>query len=260
MVKKSLRKSTLNNANQTFCLIQLLRYFALVVLVFYGLLVIVGLFPFLKHNRRWSIVSSWARGVVAVLGVRVLIYGKPPENGPFFTVCNHISWLDIPIVHSFLRVNFIAKADVRRWPIIGFLASRAGTVFIERRRVRDLKNVGKVLENLILSGESVFLFPEGTTSRGDDVLPFRSSLLQVAVNSNIAVLPVSIRYLTENHTMNYKPAYVANDSFFDTLSRIVASPKTFVELRVLETVNPSNFNRRALATLLRERIQSSFSA
>ena len=109
-------------------------------------------------------------------------------------VANHISWLDIFVLNAHHPVRFVAKAEIAKWPVVSRMIRGAGTVFIERERRRDTHRVNHQMAHVLANGDVVAIFPEGTTTYGTDVLPFKSSLLQPIVEAEGHVQPVAIRY------------------------------------------------------------------
>jgi 1-acyl-sn-glycerol-3-phosphate acyltransferase len=142
-----------------------------------------------------ALSRAWARGTARIIGLRITAVGAPPTP-PFLLVANHLSYLDVIVMASQLDADFVAKADVAAWPLVGSLCRRVQTVFIDRTRKRDLLRVLSVLERRVRAGSSVVLFPEGTTSEGRDVLPFKSSLFEVAVRTGQPTHMASLTYVT----------------------------------------------------------------
>lgn len=142
-----------------------------------------------------ALFGGWARTMARVLRLEVRTEGTPPTP-PFLLVTNHLGYLDVVTLSTLVDARFLSRADVARWPVIGFLARAMGTLFIERERKRDLPGVGESIAAVLSRGEGVILFPEGTSTGGDDVLPFRPSLFEVAVRSGVPVSTATISYST----------------------------------------------------------------
>jgi 1-acyl-sn-glycerol-3-phosphate acyltransferase len=151
--------------------------------------------PKLRLKLRRAIVHRWHKAVCAALAVRVRVEGELPPPGSFL-VCNHLSYLDINVIGSVIRTVFVSKAEVADWPGIGMLASSAGTIYVERRRKRQLADVNVSIEQGLARGDGVVVFPEGTSTKGDVVLPFRPSLLAPAADAGLEVRAASLSYRT----------------------------------------------------------------
>jgi 1-acyl-sn-glycerol-3-phosphate acyltransferase len=150
--------------------------------------------PWPRTRVRWrgSVFKTWSRLLLAVLGVEVETVGEPPDL-PFFMVSNHLSYLDIPVLASRVGVVFISKSEIARWPLVGLVCKIANTIFIDREARRDIPRVMQLIHRELNLGAGIILFPEGTSSKGSSVLPFRTSLLEVAARS---AMPVSIAALS----------------------------------------------------------------
>jgi 1-acyl-sn-glycerol-3-phosphate acyltransferase len=144
------------------------------------------------HGWRNGWFRWWARSVCQVLGVRRATVGTPPRDA--LVVSNHISYLDIPLLASYVDAVFVAKADVADWPLVGTVCRGIDTIFINRNSKRDVIVVGEEMERRLASGLGVVVFPEGTSGTGEEVLPFRPSLLEVAARDEVPVHYAAIRY------------------------------------------------------------------
>lgn len=146
---------------------------------------------------RWRnlMVQAWARIVAVIIGMRIQARGAAPCE-PSCLVSNHLSYLDIPLLLSQVGCVFVAKSELRSWPVLGFLMRSVGTVFVDRTNKKDVLRVNALIEKSIRQGCIVLLFPEGTTSAGNDVLPFKPSLLEYAAQTGLQVSFATIRYST----------------------------------------------------------------
>ena len=145
---------------------------------------------------RWThhwIVTRWARTLLRIAGIRVVVDGAPPR-APFFLVANHLSYLDVAVLLTCVDGFFLAKSEIARWPIMGVLARTTGTLFVERGRKSDLKRVNHEVVQVLERGAGVIVFPEGTSSRGAEVLPFRTSIFDVPVRLGSPVVHASLTY------------------------------------------------------------------
>jgi lyso-ornithine lipid O-acyltransferase len=144
---------------------------------------------------RNRLMKFWSRGMCKILKMQVYVTGIAPEP-PFFVVSNHLSYLDIVPLYGAFDCTFVAKKEVRSWPLIGFMAHTLGVIFVDRNRKRDVKRVNRQQKDSLKAYQGVVLFPEGTTSDGSDILPLRSPLLETAVQSGLPVHVVTIHYKT----------------------------------------------------------------
>lgn len=147
-----------------------------------------------RHDirARCEWMSRSARALMKCVNLRAEYHGLPPHGG--LLVSNHLSYLDILVFGARQPAVFVSKADVRGWPALGYLAKLAGTLFVRRERRADVSPLNAQMSALLKAGVVVMLFPEGTSSDGQQVLPFFSSLLEPAVESACAVTPAFIRY------------------------------------------------------------------
>jgi 1-acyl-sn-glycerol-3-phosphate acyltransferase len=144
---------------------------------------------FHKGPRAYTIPRLWHRGVCRICGLKVEIEGDPVTDRQVLYVSNHLSYLDIPVIGSFLKASFIAKEDIAHWPVIGFLSTVQQTAFISRSSSRA-KHVKNALGDMLAEGKSLILFPEGTSSPGKEVLPFKSSLFALTMEKDASPLPI----------------------------------------------------------------------
>jgi len=216
-----------------------------------GVLTTLFLFPFLDLSEREKRLVRWANKLLAVVGVRVVTRGRPPSvrSGGALIVANHVSWLDIYVIHSLLPARFVSKAEVRDWPVIGWLAEKAGrTLFLERSRKSDAKRMNEAMAGHLRDGDCLALFPEGTTSDGRDLLPFYPSLFQPAVDAGVTVWPARIRYL--NAAGEYSPAaaYYGEMSMLASLRNILRAGQLVAEIDFLPTIQSQGLKRRELTS------------
>jgi 1-acyl-sn-glycerol-3-phosphate acyltransferase len=171
-------------------------------------------------------------------------------------VSNHISWLDIFVLNAVAPMRFAAKSEVRDWPVIGWLCLRAGTMFIERGKARDAARINLQLAKLLAQGECLGVFPEGTTTDGDTVGHFHSSLLQPAIDAACMVHPVALRYLDRQGRTNKAAAYINDVSFGRSLWQILTANSIRVSITTCLPIDAYNLERRALAQTARSEIAS----
>lgn len=212
----------------------------------WGLMLAGWVFPLIKPNRRDRFIMTWSRRLLGILGVQVHVAAPPTLSGGALLVCNHVSWLDIYLINAARRVHFVSKAEVRAWPVAGWLAHKTGTLFIERGRRADTARVNADMRALLKNGATVMVFPEGTTSDGRGLQRFLPSLLQPAIELNCPTVPAALRYRTLNHEYTVVPAYIDQISLWQSLLHIVSEPGLIAELQFGEPILP-NGHRRELA-------------
>jgi 1-acyl-sn-glycerol-3-phosphate acyltransferase len=225
-----------------------LRISLLMLHLAWGVTVAGLAFPLFKPAQRDRFIMAWSRRLLRVLGVRAQLAPAPRLPGGALLVCNHISWLDIYLIYAAQRVHFVSKAEVRTWPVAGWLAQKSGTLFIERGRRADTARIIPEMHDLMQDGAWVAVFPEGTTSDGRALRRFMPSLLQPAVKLNCPIVPAALHYRTLAGEYSAAPAYIDDISMWHSLKQIVSEPGLIAELQFGEPILP-NGHRRELAAL-----------
>lgn len=186
----------------------------------HGFVQVVCLFPLSSRPQCDRRVQRWARGMLQRLGVRLEIAGIPVATGPMLLVSNHVSWLDIVVLHAICHCRFVAKSDVERWPLIGTMASGAGTLYVERRSRRDAMRVVEQIAQTLKRGETVAIFPQGTTGDGQSMLPFHANLIEAAITAEAPVQTVAIRYLDRrSNRISEAVSYMGDESLAGSIWR-----------------------------------------
>ncbi|MFN0038695.1 MAG: lysophospholipid acyltransferase family protein [Burkholderiales bacterium] len=240
---------------------QIVRGLALAWVLLSGTFTVAMLFPFYGSARRRQAVCRWSRQLLAALDVELRVRGGPPPPGrPAVMVSNHVSWLDIHLVHAIWQVRFVAKSEVRRWPLIGWLSARTGTLFIERGRGRHAAHINRAIHAAFSQGDAIGVFPEGTTSDGSQVQRFHASLLQPAVDEQALVHPVALRYLDGENRLNVNASYVGETSLLESMLTILAEKKIIAELTFLPAIEPAGKTRRHLAEQTRAAIAAALAS
>lgn len=198
----------------------------------HGLRIVIGL-SFGKSKK-----AAWSRHLLACLGVRLHVTGVPLTGG--LLVANHISWLDIFAINAVAPSVFVAKSDVRTWPVIGWICERTETLFMERGSRVAVARMKACMVSLLQQGERLCVFPEGTTSLGESVLPFHGALFQSAIDAQVPVMPVVIAYSSK------ASAYVGDITLWQSLCAIVAAKGLTVTVHFLPALKLES-DRRHLA-------------
>ena len=227
-----------------------------------GLSTTVFVFPRVSAETRDTIIRRWCRQFLGMLGVepRVLLHREDGMPGNVLIVANHISWLDIFVLLSFQPARFVAKADLKRLPVVGLLIANVGTLFIERERRRDTHTVNRHTVEALARGDVVAVFPEATTSDGTGLLKFHSSLLQSAVDANAHVQPIAIRYRTPEDEFCLAPAYVGDLNLVESFWQVTGERRIVAELHVMPAFPAAGAHRRDLSRGAEEAIRTALAS
>jgi 1-acyl-sn-glycerol-3-phosphate acyltransferase len=227
--------------------IALLRAARLALHIGQGLTLAVA-YPWFPAALRRRILQRWSANLLAIFNVRV----EPTPDAALdnlrsgLIVTNHISWLDVFVLNAVVPMRFVAKSEVRRWPLIGWLCARAQTLFLERGKARAAARINVQLVELLQRGECLAIFPEGTTTDGAQVGHFHSSLLQPAIDAAARVHPVAIRYHDGTGTRSSAAAYIDELSFGASLWNILSTAELHVELIASPALDACTLERREL--------------
>ncbi|NYZ61976.1 lysophospholipid acyltransferase family protein [Luteimonas deserti] len=212
-------------------------------------------------RRRWAsgdppghrAIRWWQGGLMRLFGFRLRRIGTPLPGAVLF-VANHVSWIDISALHSQRMMGFVAKREIAGWPVVGWLAARGDTIFHQRGNQESLGGVLEAMLGRLRAGQAVGVFPEGRTRGGDRVGPFHARIFQAAVQGNVAVQPVALRYGAGGCAQTIV-AFGERESFFANFMRLLGEPAREAEVVFLEPILPGNTEgRRRMAELSRERI------
>ncbi|CAL9656255.1 hypothetical protein SUDANB176_06803 [Streptomyces sp. enrichment culture] len=222
---------------------------AVVRLTAVGLLLLSGIA--LLPLGRWipaSAVRRWCRWIVRAAGVRVRVVGAAAPTGGLLLVANHISWLDVPLLAAVRPARMLAKSEIRRWPVAGPLAARAGVLFIDRDRLRALPGTVARIAGTLREGAAVAAFPEGSTWCGRAQGHFHRAVFQAALDAAVPVQPVRIRYRTARGAPATTVAFVGDDTLLASLWRVASARGVVAEVEVRAPIPPEGpADRRALA-------------
>jgi 1-acyl-sn-glycerol-3-phosphate acyltransferase len=216
----------------------------------HGLAIVLLRFPSLDAAARHARIRWWAAALLAKLGVALDVRGVPTAGGALIAA-NHVSWLDIMAIHAACpQARFVSKADVKSWPLISRLVDSAGTLYLERERKRDAMRVVHQLAEALASGDTVAVFPEGTTSDGRALLPFHANLLQAAIATRARVQPVALRFSDRAHAVSPAADFTGATTLAQSLWRLAAADGLTVHVTWLPPRASAHAERRALAQAL----------
>lgn len=206
-----------------------------------------GRIPFAHRMIRW-----WSTVLLRIFGLRSVRHGEPLAD-PVLFVANHTSWIDIVMLHSQRAVCFVAKAEIARWPLIGWMAATGGTIFHRRGNNHSLASVMQVMVERLRGGRSVAVFPEGGSSFNGVLKVFHARIFQAALDAEVPVQPVALRFARQGRRV-FDAGFRAQESFLGNLLRMLGEAPMDAEVHFLKPVPASPDARRRMAEQSRERI------
>lgn len=216
------------------------------------------LLPSFRLKWRRLMTQTWARLLILIMGVRIRSFNREPQ-GAFLLVCNHLSYLDIIVLQSQLDCAFVAKSEVATWPILGLIVRSVGTIFIGRRVGRHIQATLKEIQDTVAHGLGVVLFAEGTSTNGQTVSRFKSSLLETAAREKTPVRYASISYavLPGEKPAEESVCWWGDMTFSDHLYRMLQMPS--IDANVIYGVEPiADSDRHILAKKLWSAVRAQF--
>ncbi len=219
---------------------------------------------FHKGRGAYFVPRFWHQGVCAIIGLKTEICGAPVHGRQLIYISNHLSYLDIPVIGSYLLASFIAKEDVAHWPVIGFLSKVQQTAFISRTSAHA-KKVANALDSMLKQRKSLILFPEGTSSAGTGVLPFKSSLFSLSMPKDMAPIPIQ-PFILELVSVNGAPptpesrdlySWYGDMDFGPHIWEYLKNKGATVRLTFLPVIEPEDgTDRKALCRLVQDKIEA----
>jgi 1-acyl-sn-glycerol-3-phosphate acyltransferase len=204
-------------------------------------------FGTLSDEQQARAVEVWARGMLAIIGIQVRVKGHPAQ-GPVLMAANHISWLDILVMHAACHCRFVAKSEIRDWPLVGVLTTGGGSLYIERSSNRDAMRVVHQMADALRQGQVLAVFPEGGTGDGVSLLPFHANLLQAAISADVPVQPIALQFLeASTGAHSFAPCYHDHDTLVSSLWRTLCAPPLLAQVRYGDTQLAKGRNRRVWA-------------
>jgi 1-acyl-sn-glycerol-3-phosphate acyltransferase len=201
-------------------LTQLTRGARLVGKLIQGLFLVGIIMPVVRPHERDLIIEQWCRDVLEALSICLVFQGeRPPEKvSSVLFVANHVSWMDILVINACRRAHFVAKAEVRQWPLVGWMAARTGTLFLKRTSLHELARVTQGVTDSLRRGQCVALFPEGTTTDGTALQAFHSGLFESAIHAEALVWPVAIQYRQQDGRHDTDIAFIGEQTLVSSFA------------------------------------------
>jgi 1-acyl-sn-glycerol-3-phosphate acyltransferase len=214
-------------------------------------------FPALPAPERERHVQQWSAQMLRILGITLARRGPPLSAGPVLLVANHISWLDILVMHASGYCRFISKADVHHWPLIGAMAAAAGTLFIERESRRDAMRVVHHMAQSLRDGDVLAVFPEGTTGDGLELKPFHANLIQAAIAVQAPAQPLALRFVDgRTGELSLAPRFIDDDTLLSSVLKTLGAQDLQAEVITGDVQLCDGRDRRRWAADLREAVQA----
>lgn len=215
--------------------------------------------PRIESSRHDGIIERWCRAVLDILDIRITVQGQTPPGRmrSVLFVANHISWMDILLLNACQRVRFVAKEEVRSWPLIGWIAFRTGTLFLKRTSTHQLARVMKSTAASLRRGDCIAIFPEGTTTDGSSVHAFHSGLFESAIEAKALVWPISISYHRLDGALDADIAFLGSESLVSSILNVLSRPTTHARLSFSSPVDSSAGDRRQLTAWCRNAVEQS---
>lgn len=215
--------------------------------------------PYISKVNNLKLIQWWCGSLLRAFNIKVLLDGKfPPANtSSTMFVANHISWSDIHAINSVIPVRFIAKSDIKSWPVFGYLVRKSNTIFVERGKRQEAGRIVDLTRESLSAGDNVCFFPEGTTTdgtgihrnglQGSPVLAFKSSVLQAVIDADAQIWPIAIRYSQPDNSINTEMAYAGDTTLIESMQNVLRQKNPTVTLHFLAPIPASGQNRRDLS-------------
>ena len=217
-----------------------------------GLLTLTFRFQRYTDRRRLAEIRRWSRKFLRLAGVRLEHGGQLPADG--LVVMNHISWLDVFVLNALAPSRFVSKSEVARWPLVGYLCTKSGTLYIERTRKTAARRTNRLITEALERGERVAVFPEGTTTPGDRLLHFHAALLQPAIASANSAHPAALQYLDPDGNRSPAVSYVGAETLLGSVWQLLGATRVTARIDFAPAEPAEGRNRRELASALRATI------
>ena len=229
-----------------------------------GLTLAALVLPISSKNNNLKLIKWWCGGLLHAFNIKVIVHGQVPtmDTRKVMFVANHISWSDIHAINSVIPLRFIAKSDIKSWPVFGYLVRKSNTIFVERGKRQEAGRIVVLTKDSLLAGDNVCFFPEGTTTdgtgngghgmnsgntnalQGPPVLAFKSSVLQAAIDADASIWPIAIRYAHVDGSINTQMAYAGDTTLVQSMQNVLRQQSPIVALHFLTPIPTAGQNRR----------------
>ena len=218
-------------------------------------------FPRLNRVQKLDEIKNWSKHTLHILGIQIIhetsLSQIETSPSPLMLVANHVSWVDALIIQSIQPSIFVAKSEVKSWPIVGSIATGCGVVFVDRGSPSSARRMVDDVANALHNGYCVAGFPEGTSSEGNAVSLFHANLFEAAINHHIPVQPLAIRYTNpQTGDLCLKAAFIGEIGFVQSLHQVMASTGIHAKVHAGDLLSPQGHSRRTLAHLTHRSVSS----
>lgn len=221
----------------------------------HGFLIIKIVFPKLEQADRNARVHAWSGQMLRIVGIELQVNGQP-AGGPVLLVSNHISWLDILVIHASRHCRFVSKSDIKDWPVVNTLAAGAGTLYLERGSRRDAHRVVGQMAERLREGDILAVFPEGTTGDGITLKPFHANLIQAAIEAAVPVQPMALKFIDAvSGATSFAPSYVGDETLMGSIWRTLTATGLKTVVTFGEPQAHEGQTRRVWSESLRDEIE-----
>jgi len=244
------------------------RIFHVSVHTIIGVVIVSLIFPIVNQSIRSKLIKWWCKHLLVIFNFSVYLHGHLPlenkEKTGMLFVANHISWTDIHAINSIVPLRFIAKSEIKSWPIFGYLAKKTNVLFINREKRQETSRIVQITSSNLINGDNLCLFPEGTTTDGTRLMPFKSSIFQAAIHAKAIIQPIAIRYPSVDGGPNKEIAYAGETTLCESIKQILLQQNPVVELHFLTPfstveLSENDKSRRKLAQYIEQSIKEKLS-
>lgn len=226
-----------------------LRFARVFLHVLTGVCTCAFIFPWISAPKRDTLVRRWSHQLLSLCKVRVKFIdqsgGQLADHA--LIIANHVSWLDIFVINSWQACHFVAKADIRSWPIAGWLSAQAGTIFLARGKQREVRRIYEGLVHQLEQNKRIAFFPEGTTGAQGGLLPFHANLFEAAIEAKVPILPFAVRYVDAQGQLHSAADFIGEMTFAESMKLILAAGEITAELIQLPSIPTEGAHRREIA-------------
>ncbi len=238
----------------------LLKYLRLIAAFAKALAILWFQFPRASREQKLAHIQAWSTHVLEAIGVRLNVTPSSAQigsNNIQLWVANHVSWLDVLVIQALQPCVFVAKSEVRHWPLVGHMAQACGVVFVDRSSSSSARKMVDDVASALHHGYCVAGFPEGTSSEGHDVSLFHANLFEAAIDRGVEVVPLALRY-TDARTglLCMQAAFVGDLGFMQSLHQVIRTSHLTVGVKIGSTLSPQGHSRRTLAHLSHRSVSS----